>query len=321
MPKGARLGGDLVGLPSPLAKRRRSRDAGDIGVAHAARKLSCEVKQVTAAIDQLGHHAKERGHIASGNRSHDLRELRGGRLAFEAAGSLGTDAPRPKGSQLLEQGERVAHAAARVLGHDVERCVLVGEALLLAHVHEVLANLLCRDGVEVEALHAREDGLEDLLRVGGAQDEGDVGRGLLEGLEQRVERRRGEHVDLVDDVDLGAAHDRRIVDAPDDLVADVVHARVGCRIDLEYVGVAARCDGLALGAGAIGQLVRTLLAEQGLGEDARECGLARAARPTEQVCVAGAPLEHGALEGLDHMPLAHDFVERRRAVLGVQGFH
>ena len=45
----------------------------------------------------------------------------------------------------------------------------------------------------------------DALRVGGGEDEHDVGRRLLERLEERVEGRAREHVHLVDDVDLEAA--------------------------------------------------------------------------------------------------------------------
>ena len=41
-----------------------------------------------------------------------------------------------------------------------------------------------------------------LVRVGRRQDEDDVRRRLLERLEQRVERRVGQHVHLVDEVDL-----------------------------------------------------------------------------------------------------------------------
>ena len=45
---------------------------------------------------------------------------------------------------------------------------------------------------------------EDLLGVGRGQDEDDVAGRLLQGLQQGVGRRRREHVDLVDDVDLPA---------------------------------------------------------------------------------------------------------------------
>ena len=109
-------------------------------------------------------------------------------------------------------------------------------------------------------LDAGENRGKDLLRVGGAHDEDHVLGRLLERLEQRVERRRGEHVDLVDDVDLVATHRGRVVDAGDDLLAHVVHAGAGGRVELYDVRVLAGGDELALIAGAVGQRGGALLA-------------------------------------------------------------
>ena len=53
--------------------------------------------------------------------------------------------------------------------HDGQRLVVVIEALLLAHVCQAMLNILIADAMEIETLAAREDGLQNLLRVGGAQ--------------------------------------------------------------------------------------------------------------------------------------------------------
>ena len=180
--------------------------------------------------------------------------------------------------------------------NDVERFVIEGEALLLAHVDEVCAHLVRRDGVEVEALHARENGGEDLLRIGRTHDEDDVRRRLLERLEQRVERRGRQHVDLVDDVDLVTATDGRVVDAVDDLLAHVVDARAACRVELVDIRVLAGSDEATLLAGAIRQVTLALLAHEGLREDARHGGLAGTTRAAEEVRMARAALAHGTLE-------------------------
>ena len=58
-----------------------------------------------------------------------------------------------------------------------------------------------RDAPQIESLAARENRWQDLFRVGRREHEFDVFRRLFEGLEQRVERCRREHVDLVNDVD------------------------------------------------------------------------------------------------------------------------
>ena len=80
-------------------------------------------------------------------------------------------------------------------------------------------------------------------------------------------------------------------------------------------------DELAVLAGAVGQVAVAVLAEQGLGENARHRGLARAARSAEEVGVAHALLVDGAHERLDHVVLADDLVERLGTVLVVQGLH
>ena len=198
---------------------------------------------------------------------------------------------------------------------------VIGEPLLAADVGKVRLHLVVANRVEVKTLHAGEDRGEDLLRVGGAHDKNHVLGWLLERLEQRVERRRREHVNLVDDVDLCAAHDRGIAHSADDLLADVVHAGARGGIQLDDVRMLARRDEATLLAAAVGQRRRTLLAHERLGQDARHRGLSRAARAAEQVRVTGAALEHGALQGLDHVRLAHDLIERLRAILGVERFH
>ena len=59
-----------------------------------------------------------------------------------------------------------------------------------------------RDQPEGVVVGTRADGLQDLVGLGGGEDELQVRRRLLDQLEQRVERVRGDLVRLVDDVDL-----------------------------------------------------------------------------------------------------------------------
>ena len=205
--------------------------------------------------------------------------------------------------------------------HELECRVVVGEALLVADVGQVGLHLVVGDAVEVKALHARQNGCKNFLRVCGAHDEHHVLGRLLEGLEQGVEGRRGQHVDLVDDVDLAAAHGGGVVHAGEDLLADVVHARARGGIELCHVGVLAGGDEAALLARTVRQLPLAPLAHECLGKQACHRGLARAARPAEQVRVARAPLDDGPLERLDDVLLAHDLLKRLRAVLCVERFH
>ena len=98
---------------------------------------------------------------------------------------------------------------------------------------------------------------------------------------------------VVDDIDLVVAANRRVAHAIDDLLAYVVHAGVGGGIKLIHVRMLARGDELAVFAGAIRKVPSSLLAEERLCKQASHCGLARSARPAEQVRMAGASLKHG----------------------------
>ena len=183
--------------------------------------------------------------------------------------------------------------------------------------------------MEIETLAAREDGLQNLLRVGGAQHKDHVRRRLLKRLEQRVERRRREHVDLVDDIDLVLAAHRGKVDGVDDFLAHIVHARAACGIELVDIRVVALGNELALLTSTVGHAAACTLgarrlgiaAEQCLGQNARHSGLARAARSAEQVRMGQASLGDSVLERRDDMMLAHHGVEGERAILSVQRFH
>ena len=67
-----------------------------------------------------------------------------------------------------------------------------------------LGDLLERGALEVEALAAIDDRRHHLLRLGGGEDEDRVRRRLLERLQEGVPGLLGQHVGLVEDVDLPA---------------------------------------------------------------------------------------------------------------------
>ncbi len=175
--------------------------------------------------------------------------------------------------------------------------------------------------MEVEALAARLDGFGDLLRVGGAQDEGNVPRRLFDGFQQSIEGRGREHMHLVDDVDLPFAARRGIAYAADDLFTDVLDARAACGIELVDIGVVALGNGLAFLAGAVGLGSGAVFAKQRLRKDSGRCRLARTARAAEQVGMGDLALLDGVLQRALDMLLAYDIGKRRRAVFAVQGFH
>ncbi len=163
------------------------------------------------------------------------------------------------------------------------------------------------------------DGPDDLLGLGRREDELEVLRGLLDHLQQGVEARRGDHVGLVDDVDLVAAGGR-----PEEgllpQVARIVDTTVRGGVDLDDVDrprpVARQVPaGLALAAG-VGR--GTLLTVQAPGEDARAGGLATAAGPAEQVRVIDPVVPQGLHQRDSDMLLPDDLGERLGAIAAVQ---
>ncbi|CDD39169.1 dual specificity phosphatase catalytic domain protein [Collinsella sp. CAG:398] len=161
--------------------------------------------------------------------------------------------------QLLQRRQCVAHAAAGVLRHDFERLGIVVEVLLFADVGEPAHNVLVADTVKIEPLAARKDGFGNLLRIGRAEHEQHMLGRLFERLEQGVERLRGEHVDLVDDIDLVCAAHRGEAHRVDDFLADVIHAGAACSVELVDIRMRALGDALAFLARAIRHATRGAL--------------------------------------------------------------
>ena len=228
-------------------------------------QVARQLKQVIAFLDLRANEPIQLGDITIGNGTRKLAQNLVRNFAQKRAGIVRMHGAVAKDAQLLQRGERVAHAALGMACHDGKRLVVVVEALLLAHVCQAALDILVTDAVEIETLAAREDGLQNFLRVGGAQHKNHVCRRLLERLEQRVERRRREHVDLVDDIDLVLAAHRGKVDGVDDLLAHVVYAGTACGIELVDVWVVALGDELAFLTGAVGHAAARALGARRLG--------------------------------------------------------
>ena len=265
--KGSGLGSKRLSLLGPALKQLATGtgNAGHIHVAHVRHQVARQLKQVIALLDLCANEPIEFSNITLGDGAGKLAQDLVRNLAQKRAGIVRMHGAVAKNAQLLQRGKRVAHAALGMARHDGQRLVVVIEALLLAHVGQAMLDILVADAVEIEALAAREDGLQNLLRIGGAQHKDHVRRRLLERLEQRVERRRREHMDLVDDIDLVLATHRGKVNGVDDLLAHIVHARTACGIELVDIGVVALGDELALFASAVGHAAACALGARRLG--------------------------------------------------------
>ena len=149
-----------------------------------------------------------------------------------------------KGVGLVEVGEAVTHRTIGLFGEDVECFVGGVDSFLFADVAKAAADLFYGQSLEVESLHAAENGLRHLVDFGGRKDEDDVLRRFFERFQERVEGAVREHVDFVDNENLVLADDGRILHALDH-VADVVDASIGCSVYFEHVHRVAASDVLA----------------------------------------------------------------------------
>ena len=203
--------------------------------------------------------------------------------------------------QAFEDAQAVTHRTVGHAGHAGDRDVVGGDRLGLEHRPQVVGDPRDRDRPEVEPLAAALDRRKHLVRLGRAQDELHVRRRLLHGLQQRIERRRGEHVDLVDDVDL-VRRPRRQHAGVGDQVPGILHAVVARAVDLDDVEVLSTQDRGLLG----------IVAGRGVqrpGEDPGHRRLPDAAGAAEEVGVGGPVLLDRPLEGVGDRLLSHDLAE------------
>jgi len=91
-----------------------------------------------------------------------------------------------------------------------------------------------RNHLEVKALAAADYGIEQLLGIGCRENKDDVLGWFFECLEESVEARLADHVDLVDHIDFRAAPLRCIANLFYE-VTNVVNAVVGCGINLDEI--------------------------------------------------------------------------------------
>jgi len=224
------------------------------------------------------------------------------------------DPAAAKANQLVERRFRVPHRALSPARNRVERGRRNLDFLQIGDVREVLGNQRRRNPPQVEPLTARQDGGQHLLRVGRGEHELHMRRRFFEGLEQRVESPRGQHVNFVYDVNLEAGAGRRILARLAQL-ANLLDAVVAGAVNLEDVQrtpfgdfPAARVVFRKLHPGPA-------LAIKALGENAGDGRFAGPARPAEQVGMGNALLLQGARQRLRDVLLPHHIPEPLRAIL------
>ena len=322
---GARLhlhaGQLVVGQRAERGAGLRPRQSDDQQVAQALQEVLDEAPRVVPGGDDAVHHPEHTGAVGGGQGVDAGVEESRVRVPQEGDGALVVHLPVDRAAdELVHDGQGVAHAAAAGAGDQWEDARADRDVLGTAEVGEVpLERVRCHQAEGV-VVGARADGADDLLRLGGGEDELHVRRRLLDELEQGVEPLRGDHVGLVEDEDLesiaGGGEGGALAQ-----IAGVVDAVVGGGIDLDDVEAARAAGGQvpaarALPAGGVGG---EALAVQAARQDAGRCGLAAAARTGEEVGVSDAVATQRSHERGGHVVLADDVLEGVGAVAAVQG--
>jgi hypothetical protein len=191
-------------------------------------------------------------------------------------------------------------------------------AHFLQDAPKLQGDLLLPKAAEAVVLDPGEDGGGHPLGLGGGEDEEDVGRGFLQGLQEGVEGAFGEHVGLVQDEDLFGGGKGGQKD-PLPQLPHVLHGVVAGGVNLHHVGVGALLHRLAVGADPARALLP--LAPHGHGQEAGGGGFAHPTGAGEEVGLGQAPLPYGPQEGLLHVLLAHHLLEGEGAKSPVEGAH
>ena len=295
---------DSASCSVPGTRDQVGSDQGQEALPEIVDQVAGQLLGAESGRRQMGHRHQGPADVPLGQGLDDLVEL--GQVVVDRVG----------GDHLVEHGQRVAGRSPAPAHGQVQRLVGHVEVGVPRTSLEQLAERLGAEQPELEVLGPAADGGQHLLRVGGGQHEDHVGGRLLQRLQQGVGRRRRQHVDLVDDVDLLAA--RGPEGGPGHQVAHGLHPVVGGRVELVDVERGALGDLDAGGADAAGLAVAEIGAVEGLGQDPGRRRLAGPPGPAEEVGVGHPAVPDGVAEGQDHVVLAPHLAERGRPESPVQ---
>ena len=147
------------------------------------------------------------------------------------------------------------------------------------------------------------------MLLGCTENKDNVGRRLLECLEESIEGRCGKHVHLIDDEDLVLARlwwDENLFAK----LSDIIYRVVACSIQLVDVHTSLLVESLA--ALALATRFPTLLrveAVDGFRKDTCTSGLTYATRPTEQVSMSQLATADGILQRGGKRTLTYDRIK------------
>ncbi len=150
--------------------------------------------------------------------------------------AVGADGRSAMGDRLIKQRQPVAHRSFGGAGDRAQGLRLDLGILRPGDLREMLHEQPGIETPEVKTLAARKNGDRNLADLGRRENELHMRRRLLQGLQQRAERRLRQHVHFVDDIDLVGGADRLVANRFDDLT-HVVDTGMRGGIQLNHVDV------------------------------------------------------------------------------------
>ena len=216
-----------------------------------------------------------------------------------------------EGDGLIGEAHGIAHRTIGRATQQPQRIFFKGYLFDTQYMGQVLDHPLRRHVLQGELQAAREDSHRQLLRIGGSQQELDVGWRLFEGFQQGVERVRRQHVHFVDQVDLEAPAAWGVLHVVEQLTG-VFDLGAAGGIDFDQVDKTTFIDLLADRAHTAGRGADAGFAVQALGDDPRNGGLAHPTGTGKQIGVVQPLAVERVDQGLEHMGLADHFAERAR---------
>ena len=197
---------ELVG--GDPAQHRRGPLGGrgdDDEVAEPLEQILDEAPRIVTGLDDPVDLAEDAGAVPGSKRVHGrVEQLRVGEPEQRRGTVIRQTLRTRPGDELVEHGQRVTHRPTAGPDDEGEHPRRDRHALGVADLLQIAGQPGRRDEPERVVVGPGADRPDDLLRLGCREDELHMLRRLLDDLQQGVEALRGDHVGLVDDVDLVA---------------------------------------------------------------------------------------------------------------------
>ncbi len=289
------------------------RDLKQNQIAEVTQQIGEQTSEVFAFLREIVELMQRRVNFAREHRATQFQNLplRGETKHREHIGFF--DFVAAKTDELIERGFGIAHPAVRPARNSVKCRFIHGNFFFFCDVAKVVDDERRRNASQIEALAARKNGRQHLFGIGRGEHEFHVRRRLFERLEQRVERRRREHVHLVDDVDLELAVRRNVLARLAQLphLLDAVVARA---VNFQHIHRTAFGDFLHARVVVVEIHFRPAGAVEAFGKNARNGRFPRPARSAKQIRVRNAVLFDGVGERVGDVLLTNDVLKPLRAV-------